>query len=278
METLPAAELRRLQSARLLRTFRTAYDRVPFLRARYEEAGVRPDGIRGVEDLQGLWFTRKSDFAAAYPLGLLAVSQRDASRIHASSGTTGKPTIVSYTRTDLEQLSELCARALAAGVVRPGDILQNAYRYGLFTGGLGLHAGADRLGMTVVPVSDDHPERQLTLLTDLGARVLACTPTLAWAIAGVIRQRGHPSETLGLRGALLGAEPWTNTMRAQIEEALGVDALNLYGLSEVMRPGVSFECREAKDGAHVQEDHFIAEIVDAETLVPVPAGRAASSC
>jgi len=273
-ETMPRRELQRLQLERLQRIVRYVYERVEPYRRRMEEAGVRPDDIRSLEDLVRLPFMQKSDFRDHYPFGLFAVPLDQVVRIHASSGTTGKPTVVGYTRNDLEVWSEVCARSLAASGGRPGDVVQNAYGYGLFTGGLGIHYGAERMGMTVIPVSAGNTERQILLLQDFGAHILTCTPSYALTLAEALHARGVRPGQLRLRCGVLGAEPWTEQMRQQIEQTLGIDAVNIYGLSEVIGPGVSNECVEAKDGAHVFEDHFLVEVIDPNTAEPLPYGEA----
>ncbi len=272
-ETLPRPELDRLQAERLQRVVRYVYERVQPYRQRMQEAGVSPEHIRHREDVVKLPFMTKRDFRDHYPYGLFAVSLDRLLRIHASSGTTGKPTVVGYTRHDLEVWAEVCARCLAASGARPGDVFQNAYGYGLFTGGLGMHAGAERMGLVVVPASGGNTERQILLLQDFGPKVLACTPSYALTLAEALEARGVRPGQLALRYGVLGAEPWTEAMRQQIEEKLGIVALNIYGLSEVIGPGVANECLEAKDGAHVFEDHFLVEVVDPQTGAPLPPGR-----
>jgi len=272
-ETLPRPELERLQAERLRRVVRYVYERVQPYRERMREAGVSPEDVRHREDVAKLPFMTKRDFRDHYPYGLFAVPLDRVLRIHASSGTTGKPTVVSYTRHDLDVWAEVCARCLAASGARPGDVFQNAYGYGLFTGGLGMHAGAERMGLVVVPASGGNTERQILLLQDFGPKVLACTPSYALTLAEALEARGVRPGQLALRYGILGAEPWTEAMRQQIEEKLGIAALNIYGLSEVIGPGVANECLEAKDGAHVFEDHFLVEVVDPYTGEPLPPGR-----
>ena len=272
-ETLPRPELERLQAERLRRVVRYVYERVQPYRERMREAGVSPEDVRHREDVAKLPFMTKRDFRDHYPYGLFAVPLDRVLRIHASSGTTGKPTVVGYTRHDLDVWAEVCARCLAASGARPGDVFQNAYGYGLFTGGLGMHAGAERMGLVVVPASGGNTERQILLLQDFGPKVLACTPSYALTLAEALEARGVRPGQLALRYGILGAEPWTEAMRQQIEEKLGIAALNIYGLSEVIGPGVANECLEAKDGAHVFEDHFLVEVVDPYTGEPLPPGR-----
>lgn len=273
METLSRADLRGLQVKRLQETVARVYEHVPFYRETLARAGVSPVSIRDLEDLRRLPFTRKSDFRDQYPWGLLAVPMQEVIRIHASSGTTGRPIFVAYTRNDVAGWAELCARCLASAGARPGDVFHNAYGYGLFTGGLGFHYGAELMGLPVVPVSGGNTERQILLLQDLRPRVIACTPSYALTLAEVIAAKGISPASLGLRCALLGAEPWSEGMRQEIEQKFGMDAINIYGLSEVVGPGVSCECVEAKAGLHVYEDHFLPEVVDPATGEPLPVGE-----
>ncbi len=273
METMPRSELKTLQFRRLQDVVRKVYERVPAYRAKFDSIGVRPDQVRHLEDLRRLPLTQKSDFRDAYPFGLFTVPLGQVSRIHASSGTTGKPTVVGYTANDLRVWAEVCARCLAASGAQPGDVFQNAYGYGLFTGGLGLHYGAELLGLVVVPVSGGNTERQVMLLQDFGAKVIACTPSYALTLAEALASRGIRPGQLPLRYGVLGAEPWTEAMRDEIEEKLGVTALNIYGLSEVIGPGVSNECVEEKNGAHIFEDHFLVEVINPHTGEPLPAGE-----
>lgn len=272
IETASIERLRALQSERLRRIVAYAYERVPFYRRKFDEAGIQPSQITSRDDLPKLPFTRKSDFRENYPFGLLAVPRESLARVHASSGTTGKPTIVCYTRQDLDLFGEVMARSLAAGGARPGMLLHNAYGYGLFTGGLGFHQGGERLGMVVVPVSTGMTERQITLIQDLKPEVISCTPSYAQTLAEEFRRRGIPPEAISLRHAFLGAEPWTETIRRDVEAGLGVTACNIYGLSEIIGPGVSQECIEERSGSHIWEDHFLPEIVDPEDGTPLPDG------
>jgi phenylacetate-CoA ligase len=272
-ETMPREALRELQSERLRALVRYVHERVPFYRAALDESGVSPGDVESLDDLPKLPFTRKSDLRDAYPFALFAVPREDVARIHASSGTTGKPTVVGYTRDDLELFAEVNARSLAMAGAEPGMMLHNAYGYGLFTGGLGLHYGAERLGMTVVPVSGGMTERQLTLIRDFRPDVLACTPSYALTLAQELAERGVTPDELSLRFAVVGAEPWSEAMRAEIDAGLGVRTTNVYGLSEVIGPGVSAECVEQRAGSHVNEDHFLPEIVDPDTGDPLPEGE-----
>jgi phenylacetate-CoA ligase len=272
-EQLPRERLRTLQEERLARTVRHVYDAVPFYRRMLDEAGIDPAAIRSLDDLPQLPFTHKKDLNAHYPMGMFAVPQPQLARIHASSGTTGKPTIVGYTSDDLELFATVNARALAAAGCEREMMLHNAYGYGLFTGGLGIHLGAERLGMTVIPVSGGMTERQLSLIADLRPHVLACTPSYALTLAQEFAIRGVEPEEISLRHAVLGAEPWTEAMRAAIDRGLGVRSANIFGLSEVIGPGVSAECAEERFGSHVNEDHFLPEIVDPTTGASLSAGE-----
>jgi len=271
VERASRAELRALQLRRLQRIVAYAAARVPLYRQRLAEARIAPDAIRSLDDVRRLPFTVKTDFRDTYPLGMLAVPLPEVVRIHASSGTTGKPTVVAYTRGDIETWTRVMARTLATGGVGPGDVVQNAYGYGLFTGGLGFHYGAERVGAAVVPVSGGFTERQLQALTDLRSTVLCCTPSYALHLAEAIEGAGIDGRSLDLRVGFFGAEPWTDGMREAIERRLDLMALNVYGLSEVIGPGVSVECPERR-GMHLNEDHFLPEIVDPQTLEPVPPG------
>ena len=271
IERIPRAEREALQLHRLKGLITRLSERVPLYRDRLRDAGVQPGDIRSLADLARLPFTVKDDFRQTYPYGLLAVPMEDVIRVHASSGTTGKPTVVAYTRQDVDTWSEVMARTLMAGSVGPGDVVHNAYGYGLFTGGLGFHYGAERVGAAVVPISGGFTDRQLMALRDLGATVLCCTPSYALHLAEAIEEAGLKPKDLKLRVGFFGAEPWTEAMRDALQTRLGIMALNIYGLSEVIGPGVSVECPE-RDGMHVAEDHFLPEIVDPATLKPVPEG------
>ena len=272
METMPRERLRALQLERLQQTARRVCERVPFYREAFDKHGVKPADIRTLEDLRKLPFTRKADFRETYPTGLFAVPMNQVLRIHASSGTTGKPIIAGYTRADLSMWAETCARCLASAGAQPGDTFQNAYGYGLFTGGLGFHAGGELLGLTVIPVSGGNTERQILLIQDLKPKILTCTPSYALTIAETIRTMGIDAASLGLKAAVLGAEPWTEEMRKEIEAKLCLKAVNIYGLTEVIGPGVSCECVEVQNGAHVYEDHFYPEVIDPNTGEVLPHG------
>ena len=270
LETLPLEQLRALQVERLRALVAYVKEGVPLYRERL--AGVDPRQLASLDDLRDLPFTRKDDLRQTYPFAMFAVPREDIVRIHASSGTTGKLTVVGYTASDVDLLARVNARALAMAGAEPGMILHNAYGYGLFTGGLGLHYGGERLGMAVVPVSGGLTERQLMLITDFRPEVIACTPSYALTLAQAFRQLDIGPDQISLRFAVLGAEPWTEGMRHEIDAGLGVRSTNIYGLSEVIGPGVSCECVEERGGLHVNEDHFLAEVVDPETGDPLPEG------
>ena len=264
IETASRDEIAALQLERLRWSVRHAYENVPTYRARFDAAGVHPDDLRTLEDLARFPFTTKDDLRAAYPFGLFAVPRERIARIHASSGTTGKPTIVGYTSRDLETWAEVVARSIRAAGGRPGMIVHVAYGYGLFTGGLGAHYGAERLSCTVVPVSGGMTERQVTLIEDLRPDIIMVTPSYMLAILDKFRRQGLDPRASSLAIGIFGAEPWTNAMRAEIEEAFDMHAVDLYGLSEIIGPGVANECVETKDGLHLWENHFYPEIIDPE--------------
>ncbi len=274
IETASRDEIQALQRQRLAWTFRHAYENVPHYRAAFDAAGVHPSDFRDLPDLARFPFTTKLDLRANYPFGMFAVPRERVARIHASSGTTGKPTVVGYTRDDLDVWATVMARSLYAAGARPGMRLHNAYGYGLFTGGLGVHDGAERLGCAVIPVSGGQTERQVQLLVDFTPDIITVTPSYLLAILDEFRARGLDPRGTSLRVAILGAEPWTNAMRAEIEAGFGVDAVDIYGLSEVMGPGVAQECVESKDGLHIWEDHFLPEVIDPETGAVLPDGAA----
>jgi phenylacetate-CoA ligase len=272
-ETLPREALEAIQLKRLRDLAERVYATVPFYKKAFDEQGVKPDDIKSLEDLPRLPFTMKQDLRDNYPFGMFATPMENVVRIHVSSGTTGKPTVVGYTRRDIRTWSELMARTLAAAGAHKGDIVHNAYGYGLFTGGLGFHYGAERLGASVIPVSGGNTKRQILLMKDFGATVLTCTPSYALRLADVAAEEGVDFKALKFRVGVLGAEPWTENIRNEIERRLGLDAVDIYGLSEVMGPGVAVECVEAKHGLHIFEDHFIAEIINPETGEPLPYGE-----
>lgn len=266
-------ELRALQLQRLKWSLRHAYDKVLHYKKAFEAAGVHPDDLRTLEDLSRFPFLVKQDFRDQYPYGLLAVPREEAVRLHASSGTTGKPTVVAYTRNDIDIWAELMARSIFAGGGRAGDLVHIAYGYGLFTGGLGAHYGAERLGCTVVPMSGGQTEKQVQLIRDLEPRVIMVTPSYMLAIAEEFVRQGVDPASCSLRIGIFGAEPWTNAMRAEIESRMGIDAVDIYGLSEVMGPGVAMECVSTKDGPVLWEDHFYPEIIDPDTGRVLPDGE-----
>ncbi|MGH3433192.1 MAG: phenylacetate--CoA ligase PaaK [Thermocrispum sp.] len=261
-ERLGIDELRARQLDRLRWTLRHAYDQVPFYRRSFDEAGVHPDDCRSLDDLARFPYTTKQDLRDNYPFGMFAVPQQQVSRIHASSGTTGKPTVVGYTARDIDTWAEVMARSIRAAGGRPGDKVHVCYGYGLFTGGLGAHYGAERLGCTVIPASGGMTARQVQLITDFRPEVIMVTPSYLLTVLEEFERQGVDPRASSLRVGIFGAEPWTERMRAEIEERAGMDAVDIYGLSEVMGPGVSQECAETKDGLHVWEDHFYPEIVD----------------
>ncbi|HEY0327570.1 MAG TPA: phenylacetate--CoA ligase [Rhodopseudomonas sp.] len=271
-ETLPRAQLAALQLERLKKTLERAYRAVPHYRAKFDAAGVRPDDLTSLADIARFPLTQKTDLRDNYPFGMFAVPRQQLLRIHGSSGTTGKPTVVGYTRNDLAIWSELMARSMATAGALPDDIVHNAYGYGLFTGGLGAHYGAERLGCTVVPVSGGGTERQVSLLKDFGANVLCSTPSYALNIAEVAEQVNADLRHAPLRLGLFGAEPWSDAMRRDLEARLGIRAMDVYGLSEIMGPGVACECHVEQNGLHGWEDHFLFETIDPETLQPLPIG------
>ena len=272
-ETLPREALEAIQLRRLQAVVERVYATVPFYRRKYQEAGVTPADIKTLKDLERLPFTTKQDLRDNYPFGMFAVPMDHVVRIHASSGTTGKPTVVGYTARDIQNWSELMARALAAGGATRGDIIHNAYGYGLFTGGLGVHYGAERLGASVIPISGGNTKRQILIMKDFGPTIITCTPSYALHLAEVAAEVGVDFKELRFRAGIFGAEPWSEQMRQEIERKLNIDAIDIYGLSEVMGPGVSIECIEAKKGLHVFEDHFIPEIIDPVTGKTMPNGE-----
>ena len=258
-------ELRALQFKRLRSTLRHAFDNSPVYRAKFEAAQVHPDDCRTLADLAKFPFTTKQDLRASYPFGMFAVPRQQCARIHASSGTTGKPTVVGYTKNDIDTWSHVMARSLRASGARPGDLVHVSYGYGLFTGGLGAHYGAEKLGLTVVPFGGGQTERQVQLIDDFRPDIIMVTPSYMLAIADEFERQGLDPAQSSLRLGIFGAEPWTNDMRAAIERRMGMEAVDIYGLSEVMGPGVANECVETKDGPTIWEDHFYPEIIDPET-------------
>ncbi|KUG29086.1 phenylacetate-coenzyme a ligase [hydrocarbon metagenome] len=273
METLPREELEALQLRRLKSLVDRVYANVPFYRKSFDDAGVRPSDVQSLADLRYLPFTEKQDLRNHYPYGLFAVPKDNVVRIHASSGTTGKATVVGYTKRDVENWATLMARSLVAAGATKQDIIHVAYGYGLFTGGLGAHYGAERLGATTIPVSGGSTKRQVILLRDFGATVICCTPSYSLFLYETALESGIDIKELPLRVGVFGAEPWTEEMRRDIETKLGIKAIDIYGLSEIMGPGVGIECIEAQAGAHLQEDHFLLEIIDPVTKEPLPPGE-----
>ncbi|MDX3111955.1 phenylacetate--CoA ligase PaaK [Streptomyces scabiei] len=272
-ERLDEAALRALQLERLRTSLRRAYSRVPFYREAFDKAGVHPDDCRDLADLARFPFTIKADLRAHYPYGMFAVPRDRVRRIHASSGTTGRPTVVGYTDADLSMWSDMMARSLRAAGARPGDAVHVAYGYGLFTGGLGAHYGAERLGCTVIPASGGMTSRQVRLILDLEPRVIMVTPSYMLTLLDEFERQGVDPRSTSLRVGVFGAEPWTERMRQEIEERFAIDAVDVYGLSEVIGPGVAQECVETKDGLHVWEDHFYPEVVDPITGEVLPQGE-----
>ena len=273
IELMPRSQLESLQSERLAKLAAYVYQRVPFYQQKFDELGIKPSDIKDLGDLTKLPFTKKTDLRDNYPFGLFAVPRHEVIRVHASSGTTGKPTVVGYTRHDIEIWAEVCARCFALSGAKPGDMFQNAYGYGLFTGGLGMHYGAEKMGLAVVPVSGGNTARQIMLLQDFQTDVMACTPSYALALADALAEAGVNPADLPVRSFILGAEPWTDAMRSEIEAKLHAHAVNIYGLSEIIGPGVSNESVEAKDGLHIMEDHFLPEIINPDTGEPLPDGQ-----
>jgi phenylacetate-CoA ligase len=273
IETASRDELAALQLARLRASLARAYENVAHYRKAFDGAGVHPDELRSLDDLARFPFTVKSDLRDNYPFGMFAVPRRDVVRIHASSGTTGKPTVVGYTRHDIDTWATVMARSIRAAGGIPGDIVHVAYGYGLFTGGLGAHYGAEKLGCTVVPMSGGQTEKQVQLIQDFKPDIIMVTPSYMLAIAEEMQRQGIDPRTSSLAVGIFGAEPWTPTMRAAIESALNLDAIDIYGLSEVVGPGVAQECIETKDGLTVWEDHFYPEIVDTQTGAVLPEGE-----
>jgi phenylacetate-CoA ligase len=279
IETLPVPQLRQLQNERIQHLVKYVYARIPFYKRMFDEAGLSPSSIRSTDDLHKIPFTRKTDLRDQYPFGLFAVPGNEVARIHCSSGTTGKPTVVGYTKNDIDIFAEVCARSLVAAGARPGMKLQNAYGYGLFTGGLGLHYGGERLGMTVIPVSGGMTDRQILLLRDMKPEVMCCTPSYALTLAEEIKKRQINPGELNLKFMVLGAEPWTETIRDEVQKTLNVCATNIYGLSEIIGPGVSQEDLEERGtGSHIWEDHFFPEIIHPVTREPVPEGEYGVLC
>ena len=265
IETASRDEIAALQLQRMRWSLRHAYDNVPFYRAKFDAAGVHPDDLHSLSDLAKFPFTVKQDLRDNYPFGMFAVPREQIARVHASSGTTGQPTVVGYTKNDLDMWADVVARCMRASGLRRGDVLHNAYGYGLFTGGLGVHGGAEKLGLTVVPVSGGMTQRQVRLIEDFGAAGITVTPSYALSILDEYAAQGRDPRKSPLKVGIFGAEPWTNAMRREIEEAFDMHAVDIYGLSEVIGPGVANECVETKDGLHIWEDHFYPEVINPDT-------------
>ncbi len=271
-ETMPREALEAIQLRRLQKTVARVYNTVPFYKKRFDEVGVKVDDVSSLDDLRRLPFTYKDNLRDNYPFGMFTVPMDDVVRIHASSGTTGKPTVVGYTARDIQTWSELMARTLMAGGATRGDMIHNAYGYGLFTGGLGFHYGAEKLGASVIPISGGNTKRQVMIMTDFGPTILTCTPSYALLIAEVAEEMGVDFREFNFKAGIFGAEPWSEQMREEIERKLNIKAMDIYGLSEIIGPGVSVECIEAQDGLHIFEDHFIPEIIDPDTEEVLPYG------
>lgn len=272
IECMDREGLRKIQSIRLKKMVEYVYLNTPFYRKKMQELGITPDDIQGIEDINKLPFTTKTDLRDNYPFGLCAVPMSQIVRIHGSSGTTGKPTVVGYTRKDLSLWTESLSRCFTAYGADNRDVFQIAYGYGLFTGGLGAHYGAENIGASVIPMSSGNTDKQIQLMHDFGTTVLCCTPSYALFIADAIKDSGIPREDFKLKAGVFGAEPWTEAMRKEIEEKLSIKAYDIYGLSEISGPGVGFEC-ELQNGTHLNEDHFFPEIIDPHTLQPVEPGQ-----
>ena len=272
IETAPLETLREIQNERLINTVNRVYNNVELYRERMNAAGVKPEDIRSIDDLHMLPFTYKQDLRDTYPYGMMAVPMSEVVELHASSGTTGKQIVVGYTENDLKSWADICARQLYAVGADENDYVHVAYGYGLFTGGFGLHIGAKRIGATTIPVSSGNTPRQITILKDFGSTVLCCTPSYALYIGETLEQMGLTPDDISLKAGIFGAEPWTEGMRKDIEKKLGLKAYDIYGLTEIMGPGVAFECEE-QSGMHVNEDHFIVEIIDPDTGEVLPVGE-----
>ena len=271
-ETMPREALEAIQLKRLQTTVARVYNTVPFYKKRFDEVGVKVDDVSSLDDLRRLPFTYKDNLRDSYPFGMFTVPMDDVVRIHASSGTTGKPTVVGYTARDIQTWSELMARTLMAGGATRGDMIHNAYGYGLFTGGLGFHYGAEKLGASVIPISGGNTKRQVMIMADFGPTILTCTPSYALLIAEVAEEMGVDFREFNFKAGIFGAEPWSEQMREEIERKLNIKAMDIYGLSEIIGPGVSVECIEAQNGLHIFEDHFIPEIIDPDTEEVLPYG------
>ncbi len=273
IETASRDEISALQLKRMKHSLQHAYNNSPFYQQHFKDNGVHPDDLNTLSDLSKFPFTNKQDLRSTYPFGMFAVPQKELRRIHASSGTTGKPTVVGYTQNDLDIWAEVVGRSITAAGGRAGDMIHNAYGYGLFTGGLGIHDGAERMGCTVVPISGGMTERQVTIIDDFKPRIITVTPSYILSVLDEFNARGIDPKDTSLAVGIFGAEPWTNAMRQEIEQAFDMHAVDIYGLSEVIGPGVSMECVETKDGLHIWEDHFYPEIINPETGEVLPDGE-----
>lgn len=272
-ETYTRDQMETLQLKRLRKTVERVYNKVPFYQNKFNERNLTPESIQSIDDLQKLPFTVKKDLRDHYPYGLFAVDTKDIVRIHASSGTSGKPTTVAYTKNDIDNWADIVARAIAIAGGEPAGIFQNAYGYGLFTGGLGLHYGAERLGMATVPISGGNTDRQITIIEDYKPTVIAGTPSYILKVGEELSAQGYDPRNTSLKFGIFGAEPWSEEMRKLLEDTFDIKACDIYGLSEVMGPGVAMECHEAQDGLHIAEDHFIIEVINPDTLERVPDGE-----
>ncbi|WP_404456509.1 phenylacetate--CoA ligase family protein [Virgibacillus necropolis] len=273
METLERSEMETLQLKRLKHTVQRVDNHVKFYQDKFNEMGIEPHDIQSLQDIKKLPFTEKKDLRNHYPYGLFASPMEDIIRLHASSGTSGKPTVVGYTRKDIDDWAEIVARSIAAAGGNPGDVMHNAYGYGLFTGGLGLHHGGEKLGITTVPVSGGNTKRQLMLIEDFKPKVICATPSYALRIAEQMEEEGGDPRSTSLKYGIFGAEPWSDEMRNALEERMDIKAVDIYGLSEVVGPGVAIECHEEQNGLHIQEDHFFVEVIDPDTLESLPDGE-----
>ncbi len=272
VETMPVEEIKKLQSEKLVKQVKHVYEHVPYYRDLMDKKGVKPEDIHGIEDLYKLPFIEKSDLRETYPYGMLAVPLSECVRIQSTSGTTGRRVIAYYTQKDIDLWEDCCARALVAVGADKDDVVQISYGYGLFTGGAGLNGGSHKVGSLTLPMSSGNTERQLQFMLDLGATVLCCTPSYAAYLGESLKEMGYTADTIPLKAGIFGAEPWTQEMRRNIEETLGIKAYDIYGLTEISGPGVSYECSE-QDGMHICEDHFLAEIINPETGEPLPEGE-----
>ncbi len=271
-ETMPVKEREKLQIERLKRAVTRSYENVPYYKKRLSEAKIRPEDIKSLQDIIRLPFTEKADLREGYPFGMFAVPRKEIQEVHTSSGTTGKPVVAGYTRADIDTWSEVMARALTMAGTSKEDVVQNCYGYGLFTGGLGVHYGAHRIGATVVPISAGQTKRQLDVMVDFGTTIITCTPSYALYLAEVAEEQGIEKKKIKLKAGCFGAEMWTNKMREEIEKRFHILALNIYGLTEIIGPGVAHECKE-KGGLHIFDDHFYPEVISPETLEPLPDGE-----